>query len=211
MSDLSPCPLCGLPIASDAVYCIHCSRPVPDAITPELLTKIEDDHLPDLFYQYVLAVVGEEHERLPIIASLPIGLRAGYVLIVLDSEVRNGGFYQFFTNSSGRHADEALEYLNMIGAKRQAGIVSEAILQNQQLEAKYPSYGRRWDIPEPDVDETELAEFWSDVETSFRPAFDRLAEVYYELEDTESFWPLLVKFVRSNPETCVHQREAGPT
>jgi Domain of unknown function (DUF4375) len=209
-TNLSPCPECGSEISGGAFYCRHCGAefgPIPVEITREFIASISDGDVPDLLFQYVLGVIGEQYDDREIVASLPEGLRAAYVLVWLDSEVRNGGFFQYFTNLSGWHAEEALEYFNMIGAKRQAAIVSEAIQQNRQFEAKYPSDRQRWEAPQSSACDTEYAEFWSDFEMNVEPVFDRLAEAYYKLEDTESFWPLFVKFVRSSPETCVHRRE----
>ncbi len=177
--------------------------PVVDAITPEFLAQVTDDDLPELLFQYVLKVVGAHHDDLPIIASLPVGLRAGYVLCVLESEVLNGGFHQFFTNSSGRHSDEALEYLRMIGAEEYVDVVAEAIQLNRQLEARYSSYQRRWETPEPEWNADQYAEFWSEFEETVEPEFERLAS---EFSQSESFWPLFVNWVRSDPEVCVYRR-----
>lgn len=177
----------------------------PDGMTVEHVASIADEDLAGELYEYVLALLGEQDDNPALIALLPDGLRAAYVLVVLDSEVQNGGFYQFFTNSSGRHANEALTCLRMIGAERHVDILTETIEQNQQLEAKYPSYRRRWEGPQVDVDATELAEFWSHVETTVQPVLDRLDEQFYELEGSDSFWSLFVEFVRSDPEKCVHR------
>ena len=44
----------------------------------------------------------------------------------LESEVNNGGFDQYYFNSSGDHALDALESLNTIGAKHTADLVKQA-------------------------------------------------------------------------------------
>jgi hypothetical protein len=45
----------------------------------------------------------------------------------LDREINNGGFDQFFWNSSGDHAHETVRALEAIGAPQAAQIVREAI------------------------------------------------------------------------------------
>ena len=45
----------------------------------------------------------------------------------LESEVRNGGFEQYFYNSSGHYAKDALEGLRRIGATAFAAIVRDAL------------------------------------------------------------------------------------
>ena len=45
----------------------------------------------------------------------------------LEREMNNGGFYQFFWNSSGEFAHETVVSLNTIGAVRTAALVQKAI------------------------------------------------------------------------------------
>jgi len=45
----------------------------------------------------------------------------------LEAEVNNGGFSQYFLNSSGRHAAEAPDALRAIGAVHAAGIAEAAL------------------------------------------------------------------------------------
>lgn len=57
----------------------------------------------------------------------------------LDSEVNNGGFDQFYWNSSGDLAKEAVEGLTTIGAEERAAIVEAA---NSQFPSQRPSEDR---------------------------------------------------------------------
>jgi hypothetical protein len=45
----------------------------------------------------------------------------------LEAEVNNGGFHQYFNNSSGDNAAETVEALETIGALNVAGILKRAI------------------------------------------------------------------------------------
>ncbi|MCX2740256.1 DMP19 family protein [Pontibacter anaerobius] len=47
----------------------------------------------------------------------------------VEREVNNGGFNQFFWNSSGDYAHESLAALEVIGAKKTADIIRRAIAQ----------------------------------------------------------------------------------
>ena len=44
----------------------------------------------------------------------------------LEREINNGGFHQFYWNSSGDYANETVDALNKIGAEKTAGIVNKA-------------------------------------------------------------------------------------
>ena len=50
-----------------------------------------------------------------------------YICNLLEGEVNNGGFVQFFDNSSGNHANRAPECLEAIGAVRTAEICRKAL------------------------------------------------------------------------------------
>jgi hypothetical protein len=214
MADVIRCPSCDEPVSRNAIECRSCGGSiVPDSITIELLDSLPDEDLPDFLFHYASKVF-EEHDcwridgprAADILATLPRGIRAGYTLVDLDSEVRNGGFYQYFTNSSGQIAYEALEDLRLIGAKNHALLVQQAIQLNEQLEAKYPWYKQRWESPESDIDAASKTRFWADVETNFEPEFDRLSSDFYSLDDTDSLWNQFRTYARTHPNECVHRR-----
>jgi HEAT repeat protein len=62
-------------------------------------------------------------------AGLTQPQQAIYAISILDGEVRNGGFSQYFVNSSGNQASEALRGLELVGAKQTLGIVRQAFQQ----------------------------------------------------------------------------------
>ncbi|ASK70131.1 hypothetical protein CF168_15415 [Shewanella bicestrii] len=53
--------------------------------------------------------------------------QAIYTIWWLEAEVNNGGFHQYFWNSSGEHAVFALKSLNNIGATKTASLLQRAI------------------------------------------------------------------------------------
>jgi len=63
---------------------------------------------------------------------LPSIIRPLYTVLVLQSEVENGGFNQYFWNSSGRLASEAFDDLVCISAKQHAGLLKLAIIIEQK-------------------------------------------------------------------------------
>jgi len=137
---------------------------------------------------------------------LPQGLRVGYLLVNLSSEVSNGGFYQWFTNSSGQAADLTLEELRAIGDVKTAAVVEQAIALNHQLEERYPAYQRRWDQNASPPSEG----YWEDVDANFLPELDRLSSLLYDIEDgVDSMWNSLYRFLRQHPDRCLHRPQQG--
>lgn len=59
--------------------------------------------------------------------ALTPSARTIYFVSVLDREVFNGGFHQYFSNSSGKYAQETLAALRELGAVEIAELLAEAI------------------------------------------------------------------------------------
>lgn len=66
-------------------------------------------------------------QQTELLAALPPPLRVLFLLDWLDFEIAQGSLVAYFTNSHGRHAEQALEALWEIGATRMAEALSEAI------------------------------------------------------------------------------------
>ena len=59
-------------------------------------------------------------------ARLTEAQRSYYCVFILDAEVRNGGFLQYFSNPYGEHAETARTALGQMGANAAAQIVADA-------------------------------------------------------------------------------------
>jgi len=183
---------------------------VPKSLTVATISSLLDDDVPDFLFQYALAVLEEQCEsdaardEVKTIAELPAGIRIAYTLVNLDSEVRNGGFYQWFTNSSGKFATQALADVRLIGSAKHISLVNSAIELNDCLEAKHPVYRMRWEQTGAECGLEPDREFWNDVATNFQPKFDRMSSDFYKLEESNSLWKPFIQFVRQHPDECVH-------
>jgi hypothetical protein len=108
------------------------SLPEPDErfrqLTPELLASLSADDVADAIVQHVhLRVAGAWGGEAQIIRSLPPGVRAIYTTWLVDAEVNNGGFNQYFFNSSGQYAGDALAGYELLGAEEYAAVMRSAI------------------------------------------------------------------------------------
>ena len=86
----------------------------------------EDDPL-GVLWPFMLAITFPGDKSRENLAALSPHARIVYLAEVLDGEVLNGGFSQFFSNSSGNHAHETLAALHELGATRAAGLLQRAI------------------------------------------------------------------------------------
>jgi len=92
------------------------------------LSQMNDEDLE----QALLALVFAKLKTMPndaveAIASLPGGFRPYYVSWLVEAEVLNGGFHQFFWNPSSDFADDAVEAFRAIGDQATAEIMSQAL------------------------------------------------------------------------------------
>lgn len=154
------------------------------SITLTLLKQLPDTELASAVQQHVFMRVNDDPEReAEILASLPNGVRAVYAGLILDAQVQNGGFNQFFWNSA-RFAEAALTGLQELGAKEHADLLRQA------MDTAISDYG-------------ELLPYY--IEGSVRAfsgsyhegIFDDLDSRYHELPHLEG---LLARAIRDQPE-----------
>jgi hypothetical protein len=101
-------------------------------------------------------------------------------LFQLDAEVRNGGFSQYYFNSSGELAAYAVEAAKAVGASKLAGII-------QKANALFGKEG-------PETDRGKRMEQLSKINLS---ALEELDQQYYKC--SEHLSELLPRFVATNP------------
>jgi len=139
-------------------------------LTPELLASLSADEVADAIVQHVLhRLAGAWGSEAPILRALPAGVRAIYTTWLVDAEVNAGGFHQFFFNSSGQYAGDALAGYELLGAEDYAAIMRSAIATFE-------------------IDHQRLAEVEADDPTTFAdsPVHGALHEIdqrYYALGD----------------------------
>ena len=97
--------------------------------------------------------------------------RVIYLISEFEAEVNNGGFDQYFINSSGKYASETIECLKKIEAFHTAGLLKEAIETIATAKS-----------------EEDLAEI--------EGKLDKLDDRFYKYEDNLS--ELQVKYIKGN-------------
>ena len=115
------------------------------------------------------------------------GLRAIWATQVLDDQVRNGGFAQFFWNPSGRYAPDAHEGLVRIGAPQRHAIIQQA------MDRFIPA------LPEFRAlrEKADHAAFGAFAE---RIDFSALDSAYYKLDKVENLGALQIAYIRSHAD-----------
>jgi len=92
---------------------------------PPNLASIADDQVEYAILDYVYARM-KGHEEAEVLATMPAGIRALYVTSGVEDEVNNGGFNQYYWNSTGKFADQAVAAFEFFGAHQYAELMREA-------------------------------------------------------------------------------------
>jgi hypothetical protein len=156
-------------------------------LTPELLRSISADDVGAAIVQHV-ALQTEDLEgeaRARVIRELPPGTQAIYATWVLDAEVNNGGFNQFFFNAPGEIAGLALAGYELMEAEEYVSVMRAAIA----------TYESERDALAPYHSERSLESF---SESYRHTSLGEIDQRYYSLGD--HIYNLWAVFVKTRPE-----------
>ncbi|MCC7422635.1 MAG: DUF4375 domain-containing protein [Planctomycetaceae bacterium] len=168
------------------------NRTTPTALTRAVLDETKDDDLYTLCVDYMidnLQEVGSSGWDTAL-KDYPPGLLMAWHISGIDFEVPNGGFYQFFSNSTGAYAQETLAALRVLGLNQRADVLQDAIAFYAR------EYGRPADFKERWYGDESTLWKWKDEEA--------LNRRYWKADDEEGF-DGFVPYLRSHPELFVHE------
>lgn len=161
------------------------NRKIYKVLTSEIIDKIPDDELEqavfDNIYENIKNDFDNEFENLN---KLSNGQQAFWSTWVLEGEVNNGGFNQFYFNSSGQFFKMAEIGFKTIGAEKYAEL-------NTRANKIYAENKER------------LEEFDDGTMESFSESYkdnplNKLDDEFYDLGDKESVSELRIKYIREH-------------
>jgi len=161
------------------------NRPIHKTLTADIISNIKDEQLEQTIFDNISTnMEGDKREEREIVQALTPGQRAIYVTWIVEGEVNNGGFNQFYFNSSGQLADMSEEAFKTIGAHKFADLVRQA---NQIYN----------DIKE------DLEKYNDGTAESFSKSYDGnplndLDDKFYKLYTDEPLSQLKIKYIRDN-------------
>lgn len=92
----------------------------------------------------------------------------------LEREINNGGFHQFYWNSSGNHANETVDALTRIGATKTAEIVIKANSEFRNGTVPIDRFERQNEL---ELIEEKAEENWNECNLKFYDYQDNLTEL----------------------------------
>ena len=168
------------------------NRPDPRfrRLTPSILAGVSADEIGNAVTHHVawcLAAAGEK-SRATVIHGLPPGTQAIYTTYVVDLEVKNGGFNQFFFNRGDEFATLALAGYQLLATEEYSAVMRVAIaMREAERKSMAPYY------------EAHSLKAFS--ESCKHTALNEVDQQYYALGD--QITDVWARFVRGNPELFV--------
>lgn len=103
------------------------NRPMYKDLTEQIIDKTSDDKLLEIVCDNLIEKQPEEYNKeFETVMSWNESQQAIYLIMLLEGEVNNGGFNQFYSNSSGQYNKYLPKALNLVEAKKFAELTSEA-------------------------------------------------------------------------------------
>ena len=105
-------------------------------LTSEILQTIPDKELEFAIVEHIDSKIANFENTLLVVTNFSKGMQMVYSTWCVDGEVYNGGFNQYFWNSSGKLKLIALEGFKLLGASERFKLMAEAIRLQEPQEAK---------------------------------------------------------------------------
>jgi hypothetical protein len=165
------------------------NRKIYKQLTPEILASIPDDKLEQAIIDYVFEKVARRYDQeAQIVRRMSVGIRAIHATWVVEAEVNNGGFNQFFWNSSGQYAADAVAAFNLLEMPTLAQLMQRAIDTHEKEAIRLAQFKQRGSL-----------EAFS--ESYKENPLNNLDEEFYET--AKSLSVTRVAFIRKRPELFI--------
>ncbi len=167
------------------------NRKIYKVLTPEIIESISDDDLEQAVFDNIYENIKNDFDNeFQNIKKLSEGQQSFWSTWILEGEVNNGGFNQFYYNSSGQFAKMAEIGFKTIGAEKYAELTYHAnkiFVENKNRLEKF--------------DDGSLESFSESYKDN---PLNKLDDEFYELGSKENISELRIKYIRKNAPQFVN-------
>ena len=166
------------------------NRKIHKRLSLKILVTIPDNEIEQAIVDYVNTKLTNPRSMLSDFSNMSSGFQILFSTWVLEGEVNNGGFNQFFFNSSGQLADLALLSLKKLSAAKHYEVLEKAIAIHVQEKESCPLkklYSMRT-----------LKAFLASYKYS---SLDKCDEEFNKLENSLS--ELRIQYIRAHPDEFI--------
>ncbi len=166
------------------------NRPIYKELTEQIIDSTSDENLLQVVFDNLSEKQPTDYEKeYETVMSWNKSRQAIYMIWVLEAEVNNGGYNQFYFNSSGQFYKHLPEALKLVGATKFADLTEKA---NKTFESENEKITKHQDGTlegfSKSYDENPLNDF----DTEF-----------YELYKTENLQQIQVDYIRKNKKEFI--------
>ncbi|MFD2920928.1 DUF4375 domain-containing protein [Terrimonas rubra] len=161
------------------------NRPVYKELTEQIIDTIPDNKLIQVIFDNLSGKQPENHQNVyATVMSWNKSRQAIYMIWMLEAEVNNGGFNQFYFNFSGQFYKQLPAALKLVGAKQFAGLMQNAndLFEKENAKITQHQDGTLEGFSESYVDNP----------------LNKLDERFYDLYKKESLSELQIAYIRSH-------------
>lgn len=172
-------------MASDQANSVVASENNPDykALTEQIIDTTSDENLLQVVFDNLIENLPADYEKkYERVMTWNKSRQTIYMISLLEAEVNNGGYNQFYYNSSGLFYKHLLEALRCIGANKFADLTQKA---NNTFEIEYEKITKYQDGTMEGFSKSYIDNPLNDLDTEF-----------FELYSTENLQQIQVDFIR---------------
>ncbi|MCS4225827.1 DMP19 family protein [Sphingobacterium sp. BIGb0165] len=164
----------------------HNGKPsIETSLTEQIIDTTSDDMLLEVVYDNLFRKLSAAYDKeYEIVLSWNKSRQAIYMISQLQAEVNNGGYNQFYFNSSGQFATALPEALKLVGATKFADLTERANSTFEKEKSKITE----------DQDGT-IEGFSKSYENNPLNKFD---EEFYKLNEAKNLQKIQVDYIRKN-------------
>ena len=102
------------------------NRTIYTTLDVDTLRNVPDEDLEQVIVDYVVQKLESGFDEDTVLRSLSDGNRALWLTWIVEGEVNNGGFNQYYWNTDGKHSVEAVTSFEFFSASKHASLMREA-------------------------------------------------------------------------------------
>jgi hypothetical protein len=161
------------------------------ALTIQIIDKLSDEDVEGAIYENIVETFkGDFDNEFEHIKKLSTGQQMFWATWILEAEVNNGGFNQYYYNSDGEFAEMALNGLKIIKANKFADLVSRANSVYEKDKERLSAY-----------DDGSMESFSKSYKDNPLNKFD---DEFYDLEKKQNISKLRIKYIREHKSEFVN-------
>ena len=161
------------------------NRPIHKKLTEQIIDTTSDDNLLQIVFDNLSEKQSDDYEKeYETVISWNKSRQAIYMIWLLEAEVNNGGYNQFYLNSSGQFYKCLPDALKLVGANKFADLTKRA---NNTFEKENPKITQHQDGT--------LKGFSKSYEDNPLNKFD---DEFYKLYETENLQHIQVEFIKKH-------------